>query len=688
MIRLKTCRLLWMALPLLVCSVWANVHAQANLNPAVAGGFSIRTQEIVPDLERNGLHGMGIVYQVVAPDARPERLLQIWGLSCRLEDENGYPLTATQGTSSYAKAGYCVDSLLLTGKSWEKATKADTLFYPYFALGTEVGKQRLVARLALFDLVNNAKVASVSTPLAMINKPPMRMVRLQMERMQAKPVNADGETWDYKFFNPKDVFPDLQWTLRRGSEWVFEGEKQKNDTFYLGNVEDRSPWIFISQGDKLQLQVIDFDILGASDQIGTQEIDVEERRYAAGVAFDFRFGQVHSAKVIIDAVLPPKVVISSLELVEEDSNQGVSGMRLRLNYDQEIRSRDCEFHLGLAYVTPNGVYPVQTMRILGPGAVPNGDGTVLLTATRSPLELFVPNYALAAFPAATKQRMRLVLLTKINGQMMVVGNQDRQIANERADIQDMTFGQWKFGLEDLEGEGGIRMSLDYSLPAGYFQGLPEYSEITLVPSMKAPWGDVYHMNFVFMGTEKANWLNGKLILNEKNRQGTLDIFMPYRNCFPAAGKGKFAVSYRCFLYLDGEFIDLGKKGMDAAIELPSLKVLHFSVREAAVSRRKWLLSDPNLYWVLKVGNTEVFRSPTKTSTRDAKWQDEIEKRMVTAPTDKLTVEVIHKGVAGEPDKVVESWQVLASEMPDKPKGNTRLDPKALRKLVIHSWWDE
>jgi hypothetical protein len=438
----------------------------------------------------------------------------------------------------------------------------------------------------------------------------------------------------------------------------------------------------------LQLQVVDFDILGASDQIGTQEIDVDQGRYAAGVAYDFSFGQVHSAKVKIDAVLPPKVVISGLELVEEDSNQGVSGMRLRLNYDQEIRSRDCEYHLGLAYVTPDGVYPLSTVRILGPGAVPNGDGTVLLTATRSPLELFVPSYTLAAFPVATKQRIRLVLLTKIDGQMMVVGNQDRQIANERAEIQDMTFGQLKFGIDDLEGEGGIRMTLDYSLPAGYFQGLPEYAQITLVPSMKAPWGDVYHMYFMVMGAEKADWLNGKLILTEKNRQGTLDIFLPYRSCFTAAGKGKFAVAYRCMLYLDGEFIDLGTKGLDAAVELPDLKMLHFSVREAAVSRRKWLLSDPNLYWVLKVGNTEVFRSPTKTSTRDAKWQDEIEKDLVAAPTDRLTVEVIHKGVAGEPDKVVETWQVLASEMPDKPKGNTRLDPKALRKLVIHSWWED
>ncbi len=207
MIRLKTCRLLWMVLPILFCSVGANVRAQANLNPSVAGGFSLRTQEILPDLKQNGLHGLGIVYQVVAPDSRPERLLAFWGLSLKLFDENGYPIPATQGTNLYGKNGFCGDSIVLNGKTWEKATKSDTLFYPYFALGSEVGRQRLVAKLSLHDLVNSTKVATVNTPIALITKPPMRIVRMQVERMQAKPTNAAGETWDYKFFNPKDVFP-------------------------------------------------------------------------------------------------------------------------------------------------------------------------------------------------------------------------------------------------------------------------------------------------------------------------------------------------------------------------------------------------------------------------------------------------------------------------------------------------
>jgi hypothetical protein len=641
---------------------------------------------ILPDIVRQGLNGMGIVYQVRFAAPGPE--VTVSGtqspstLLCRLLDENGLPISVTTGVPRYTCRGACGYALTLGSKDLEAARQGDTLFIPYYAVDMDPGRQRIQATLRLENHADQALLGTGRSDMALITKPATRLVRLELEQIVTTIANAAGETWDYKLFSDKEIYPELQWMLRLGADPLFEGEKQKNDTTYLGNDADRTPWFFISQGDKIQLQVIDFDLLGSSDQIGQTEIDIDRNTYAAGVTYDFSFGQVRNARLKIDAIVPPRVTITDFEVIEDDRELGVSGLRLRMDYTQEQRNRNCEFQLGLAVRTADAEMHLPCPRIVGPGAVRGDSGQVVLTASTSSLNLFIPHYDLRHLDPDARGRIRMDLVTQLDGQRLVVGHVERPLLEGNPKANDLLFGQWKVGAHDREGEGGIRFSIDYEVPEGYFRDA-HVGKLSFVPDLDAPWGHVANEDFVALGVEGTDWQDSLLLLKPQNRKGTLDLFLPYHHCGLSAGKAHFAMEYRSALDLEGERVSLGNRGFDMDLELPALLEWEFAVREATVRRRQWLLSDPSLYWVLKIGQTEVFRAPVQASKRSARWPD-IHATLVVAETDQIVLQVLHKGEAGEADRLVEEWKTPVKDLPNKPKSSTRVKCPALQRLMVYS----
>lgn len=664
-----------------------SLYSQGNAPTPATEGVSFSGLSLVPELTRHGIRGFGIAYKLGFPSQAGESplLSRVCAVTCRLLDDSDFPIPATSGTQRYARKGYCMDSVVLGAKDWARIQGGDTLFFPFYALDMEPGRQRIQAELRLVDVQRQTVLVTQRLEPGIIVKPQMRLVRLQVGQLLAATKDANGDSWDYKFFHPNDVYPDLQWILRRGQGILFESAKQKNDTFYVGKAEDRTAWFLISQGDKLGFQVVDFDLLGSSDQVGMLEIDVDQGSFAPEVDYDFAFGRVRSTRLRIDAVLPPKVLVTGYEVIEDEREQGMMGVRVRMEYDQQDRHRDCAFRLGLTQRSLEKELPIPAPRIVGAGGVPSGEGWVVPTAHHGRLELFVPQYKLQGFPEDARRRIRLDLITLIDGQSIVVGRLERPLQRGAEQVNDMVFGQWKIGLQERTGEGGIRFSIDYELPEGYFQESAS-SKIYFTPVLDAPWGPVPNRAFLVFGQERLAWKDSLLLLTAENRKGTLDLFLPFHKCGAAQGSSLLAMNYRCWMDCQGKFIPLGSRGFETELDLPLLRELHIGVREAAVRRRQWLLSDPNLYWVLKVGETEVYRSPVKTKTRDARWPEEVEAHLVLSQADRIQVQVVHKGVGGETDRVVETWQATATDVPTKAKGTTRLKPGSLHRLVIRAYW--
>ncbi|HEX2901438.1 MAG TPA: hypothetical protein VHS96_17115, partial [Bacteroidia bacterium] len=103
MIRCKTLRLHPCILLMVLFMGWADARSQTIQPPSVESPVGLRQVTVIPNLSRQGLNGIGIAYQLLGSQPGPEvtnlwASLQTWSLTCRLYDENRFPLPATQGT--------------------------------------------------------------------------------------------------------------------------------------------------------------------------------------------------------------------------------------------------------------------------------------------------------------------------------------------------------------------------------------------------------------------------------------------------------------------------------------------------------------------------------------------------------------------------------------------------------------
>lgn len=662
---------------------WLGLAAQpASIGPQISEA------SIIPDLVRKGLRGFAVILPLHAPAEPVDDSVEVkpvgpWIFRCQVTDRDRFSVPWLQGADDEARR-YIGDSLVIS-RAHMYLDRPDTMFFPYCLIDAEAGRMNLVAHFTLRD-ASKPSVPPLQRDMEVtLNKPLTRLVRLHVDRLVTASTDAKGETWDYRFFNPKDVDPDLQWQVRIGELLVFSSEKQKNDTLYQGKAEDVTPWVLISEGDKLLLQVNDHDLLGAHDLVGQTLVDVDQGRFASGVTYDFQFGRVRVAKLKIDAILPPRVVVPEFEVVEGDPHQGLSGVRVRMRYDQRSRGREAEFHVRLVERMKNLELPLPKGLVLGAGAMPDGAGGFLLTSSEEDLELFVPHFYLT--PGNEPRRFRMEIVANLDGQQVVVGREERLLVMPPESGQDFVYGQWTASAYDREGEGGIRLTLDYNLPEGYFSGLANAS-FYLKPSLKASWGSVKNRSLEPLDRPAPHWQDSLLRIDASNRVGRLDLFLPYRKCAATDGKVALDMQYDCWMVLDGESIPIGHRGYSVDLQIPQLRALTLGIREAAVKRSSTFLSESNLYWVLRIGEREVYRSKLMRRNHHPQWREDEMVHIFAAESDAVTLEVRHHGVVDEPEEVMGVWQVSAGEIPDKPNGLTKVKAKHLRRMMVYSHWQD
>ncbi len=671
--QLRCCLLL----ALLVCAM---LHSHAQSNPPA--GYSFGDVEVLPDKVSDGVKGLALRFNLRTKDNKPTTPISSYFLECQLTDENGLPLPAATGAvGNTNNAAQCRDSIALAAGALDPK-ESHILFIPYCAMSLNAGPNHIKIRLILAEQKSRQLIATTDPIDVRFEKPPMKLYRMKVDRIESYVTDVDGETWDYKFLNARDIYPELIWSLRRGNQNVFESPKQKNDTIFIGESGDRSQWIWLSDGDRIHYYVHDFDLLGFSDLVGSLPIDVWQSGFRSGATVDLSFERVRHADVKQEAIVAPKVAITNFEVIEQDQLNGLTGVRVKCDYAIQNGIAGAKYYLALQLRDLKGNAMPNRLIILGPGAIPFSDDVVELIAEQSSLELFVPHYAMPV-GLLSQARLQLIAGVVLDQQPIVLSRVLRPIIGGDQAIADMVYGQWKVGIEDRAGQSGLQIELDYELPASYFQELSRKTEIVIQPTIEASWGLIANQDFEVIGPERSGWNGNGLVLNAANRKGSLHLFLPFSHCPPGGGETQLVADYATVMHHDGRDIALGDVHKASVVDLPPLRMLALGLREAAVARRYWLLSHPSMYWELQCGGKVLVKSDVIPEERNARWPETIAYHGVVAPQDSVVLRVYHKGQAGDPDRLLDAWSGPVSALPGREKGNFRLPSNDLKKMVIH-----
>lgn len=660
--------------------VLAGLAGTASSQNIAFGKAQFSDVEILPDQTYDGLKGIAIRCKLQVSEVTATPSPVNYAIHCQVQDEDRQQLPATANAGRYAdRDGMVRDSLAYSPTTQETGLDVHTMFLPYVAMGLGPGSQRISILVSLRNQSTGQVVAYSGPHELRFTKPAMQLYRMAVDRIESYTTDVDGETWDYKFLNARDIYPELIWSLRRGNQLVFESPKQKNDTIYIGTQGDRSPWLWLSEGDRIHFYVHDFDLLGFSDLVGSLSIDVWQTGFRSGRAAELNFERVRQATLSQDVLAPPKIAVTGYELLEQEQVDGVTGTVVKLDYTVQHALPNAKYFIGLS---SEGVAP-KSVKVIGPGAVPVGDGMVELLAQQSSLELFIPHYALRPISAhAESRRLQMTVKTLIDGQVFELSRQQRPLTKPPQPVTDIVYGQWSAGVHDIAGRGGLRITLAYEVPAAYFEATGDKA-IFLVPQVSTAWGEIDPSQFEVLSPEGVAWQSGRLALSAANRKGALDLFLPFAKCPPGGGNVPVSAQYNCLLRYDYGETSLGTVVKGGPLDVPILRPLALGLREASVVRRQWILSNPDMYWELYCGNLMLLRSPVVPAERNARWEEDSVCQTIVAASDRIELRVYHKEMDGAPDRLLEIWSGQLSQLPDKEKGNFRLQTHNLKKMVIH-----
>lgn len=649
--------------------------------------------QVLPGQVHEGILGIAIQFQLNLAFEGQQILekgegTRPYAILAHIFDQDGMPLAATSDAKLYqGSGGFCRDSMVLYQGPTQRQFNDEAMFIPYFAMAMDQGERRGKLQLEVRDLKMGRTIGHSALIELSFDKPATKLVRLTVEQIIPDSTDANGELWDFKFLNPKDVAPDIFWTIRRGGTVLFQSEKQKNQQVYQGGLGDVSPWLLISEGDQLQFAVYDFDLLGYSDGIGSTALDYGLGKVRNGVPTQYKFDQVKVAKLVMDAVALPRVKLSNLEIVENTQERGVTGLLLRFKYELDQPFKQAVPLLEVRIFEEGEGKDVRLLRVVKGPAVPLDGHLVELTSGKGEVELFVPHYGLPLGKGEGKNPLCLLLpMVKIGQQQVSFPRYSRQMVEIPNAKSDFGFGQWKMAYEERNGCGGLAVNLEYTFPNAYFEDNPE-GVCWLQPLLQID-SELVDLSKLPVDEAHAPFWDGQVLkITAANRNENLKFFIP-SNLLPAKhGEVVLAARYKASFEWPGREAMVGESTRQASLALPKMRRIHFGLKEAAAKREAWMITDPNLYWVLKLGDFEIYRSSVVYNRKDAKW-DEEEISFVAAPRDKITLQVFHEGVSNEEDRLLETWRVTAANMPDKAKGSTHLHPNTLKKFFIRSYFEE
>ena len=386
-----------------------------------------------------------------------------YGLTAHILDHEGLPVHAQEDARKYRDMrGNCRDSVrIVQGKS-KNEWRGETFFIPYYAIGVGRGRRKLKVELRLRDLETGRLVGKSEWIDFAFKKPETRLFRVTMQDILTEKTDANGETWDYQFLNPREIFPDIRWGIRRGAEVVFQSDRQKNALRYEGEgEEDMTPYFALSNGDQITLYIHDFDMISFSDEIGSLLLDPFAPETVLFHVKSYAFGRVKEANFSLEGLNKPALDFTRFDVIEGEREKGVRGIRMRFDY--KISPPAGRLALPCRCRAIVGRRPAFSRALVGdfrdlPWSIRMENWTCSTTKGQS--RSFCHNMACAGPDhAKTPPLLRARAHVGLGKRQFDLGFRQQQIMRPDRPYEDMEFGQFKIGEYVDGGVNGLRNHL-------------------------------------------------------------------------------------------------------------------------------------------------------------------------------------------------------------------------------------
>ena len=626
------------------------------------GIANLEVNDVYKDTLSNGVKGIMFLTNVkVTHEDGTGTLPAGYRVLLQLTDTDLEPIHAGPGAEVHASPnGLFRSQADIQAGSPNAESQATSLFIPYYALDLPNGTHKLNYLLSVItpegDTLGNQVKSQVS-----FYKPSATFFRITLPRINVEGVAPNGLGWDTKLFSTSEMRPELYWQLIQEGAKLFgtEAKYKKNTLQYLGkSPEDRSPWILVSEGDQLWIDVMDYDLTTSDDRLGRIAFDPWKEGHGI-ITGSTPF--VHNAEFKMESRDAPQLLVRDIRTSLQAREDGVSGFSIRFSYSIPSRSPQNRYFLDLDQEMQLDQTILEEAKIVS-GPVSREDGRFELVSQKGEVHLFLPYYALKSEDGVSPP-VRLQIHGDIETQEYLLYNRTLDIKRNAEDVEDLQFGQFTFGQEAVHGQSGIMLTMDYNIPEDYLRDHPD-ATFQINADLRAD-----HKSIVMQSTEIAGELSKEeamnvRTINGRNPKGKIQLFIPYTKLEPGTRITDCGVELECVM-LEGETIrTLGSYGVEQEINLPELIGITVRVKEASV--RKNILEGgekPNLRWVLWVGDEMVYASEITYQIFNPEWLPKVRANASVLASDRLRISLVHDPENGKLFEIG-TWEGNLNTLPE------------------------
>jgi hypothetical protein len=638
--------------------------------------------KVQPGLRLDGLRGIGVQFdldlstRIAAHDSNGYS----FALTAWLFTADGKPVGALpDDVLHFNPDGRFRDSTILRAGDGQVRLEQETMFLPYHALALDPGPQQLELRLRLRNLKTGILMdESMPIPLK-FDMPALRLFRVQLDALEVYETDQHGDTWDPVIFSPRELYPDIEWLVRRGTERLHTSDRGKNSLKYTVDPDkDQSRVFALAEGDSIYLVVHDHDLLGSSDIIGQQGIAIWTMADEGGKAFKRNFGRTKDFAATLYAMPLPKLRIRDLQVEEGYRHNGISGCLVRFKYDNGTPPNGMQVRLLPEFTHVGKRIPPRSAQVLSGPAVADAAQVLDLLRPAGDVAVFFPWYALGEGYA---DALQLKAALRIDNRDFGLGSYSLPLSQTQGPPMDLGFGQWKIVPDSLGHVKGMRFSCEYYLAQGYFDALPKAS-FYLRPSFVGPHGPLAVEAMRVMYPPNVALDHGRLPISADRDSSSLDMFVPYHILGQLDSSAQpFSVGYAGLMRLGESEYPIGARSINTDIHLPDLLDVTLQVKEVSVKRERWMINGPNLQWRIMIGDHEAYASRVVYNQKNAHWKSNEAAPLHLHPEDWVRIEIMHMTHENTP-RFLASWQGRVSDLPTGGGKNGSIKVQGIKHILF------
>lgn len=616
--------------------------------------------ETRPKVSQAGIQGASILFNVDLSSRISPRDTNgfTFSVTAWLYDAQGRPVSALPDADLYkAPDGRFRDSTIIRAGNGTVQLESEYLFLPYYAMALEPGPQPLSVRLSLRNLRSGNLVTETDLIPLQIQMPSVKLFSFQLQALEVYDTDGLGATWDPVVFSPRELYPDLEWLLRRGAERVHLSDRVKNRLDYtIDEVKDQTRVFSLAEGDSISLIVRDYDLLSSSDIIGTQQIVPWSAKHDATI--NTAFGRVKKASYVLRETVIPKVQVTELTADEGYRERGISGVRLRFHFDLGQLSKGGQIQLVPEFLWGGKAYAPRFMRIKAGPALPGTNLALSLVRPNGDVEVFFPWYAL---PEGKAEGLRLNAVMLVEGKSFALSTQQVLLSKSRELPEDFEFGQLSIAHDSMDHIMGLRISCAYRISSLYLTELANTS-LSLKPSIIAPNGPLPVESMQLRAPAGVSLYQGALPITADRDTGSFDLFVPYHLLSGLKGPQVFSINYAGMLRYQGVDYPIGARATETVVDLPEIHPHRFQIKEVAAKREKWMLTDPNIAWRVMIGNHQCYTSRVIYAQKNPRWKGNESVLLYAHPQDEVRIEILHMTHENQA-RILSLWKGPLSSLP-------------------------